>query len=763
MADEHGNDDASTSREKRIAARRRLSLFLKILFGLIFFLIVTAVGVAIGFVTANINAKPDISTDILPPASSQIYDSAGNEIANIHAVENRMPVKIEQVPRDLQNAFIAVEDNRFYEHKGVDPKGLIRAFYANLMKQEIAEGGSTITQQLAKNAYLTQERTFKRKIQEIFLALQIEKQYTKQEILEMYMNQIYFGQGAYGVQAAAKIYFDKNVEELNLSECALLAGIPKSPNYYSPFNSVQAAITRRDLVLDQMVKYHYISPSEARDAKNVELVFAPPNRPEEMKDAMYFINYVTNVMVEKYGADALYKEGLKVYTTIDLDIQRMAEQALLTYLPDYYTDASGVVQPQGAIVAIDPKTGYVKAMVGGRGTDQFNRASMAERQPGSAFKPFVFIAALENNFTPDTVIEDSPITIDGWSPRNDSGRFSGSVTMRTVATFSMNVPTVKIAMALGMYKAIQYAYDMGITTFELDNPEMNDYNYSTALGGLTRGVTPLELTNAYCTFANSGVYIPHIVITKVLDRNGNILEEAVPEGRQVVSPQSAASLTSMLEDVIKRGTGRGANIGRPAAGKTGTTSDYHDAWFVGYTPDLVAGVWVGNDDNTPLDGIMGGGIPATIWSHFMQNALLNTPVHDFDEMVVEQRGAPVGTVGTSRDEGYYSRREEEDYSYTPSDNGNNYEPQPNYNDNWSNNYEEPRYDTYPDDGTGYNPGYHEPSRDEPRYDDAPLYDPSRDTPTEVYEPAYNDSPSYNPEPNYNDVPSPNDNGDKERN
>ena len=754
MSDSNEKDAATTSREKRVVARKRLSLFLKILFGLILFLLVTGIGVGIGFVTANINTKPDLSQDILPPASSQIYDSAGNEIANIHAVENRMPVKIEQVPKNLQNAFVAVEDNRFYEHKGVDPKGLMRAFYANLMEQDIAEGGSTITQQLAKNAYLTQERTFKRKIQEIFLALQIEKQYTKQEILEMYMNQIYFGQGAYGVQAAAKVYFDKNVEELNLSECALLAGIPKSPNYYSPFNNTKAALERRDLVLDQMVKYHYISSSEAREAKQFELVFAQPNRPEEQKDAMYFINYVTNVMVEKYGADALYKEGLKIYTTIDLDVQRMAEQALLTYLPDYYTDANGVIQPQGAIVAIDPKTGYVKAMVGGRGTDQFNRASMAERQPGSAFKPFVFVAALENNFTPDTVIEDSPITIDGWSPQNDSGRFSGSVTMRTAATFSMNVPTVKIAYQLGMYKAIQYAYDMGISTFELDNPEMNDYNYSTALGGLTRGVTPLELTNAYCTFANGGVFIPHIVITKVLDRNGNILEEAVPEGRQVVTPQSAASLTSMLEDVIKRGTGRSANIGRPAAGKTGTTSDYHDAWFVGYTPDLVAGVWVGNDDNTPTDGIMGGGIPALIWSHFMQNALLNTPVHDFDEMVIEQRGQAVGPIGTSRDEGYYSRQEERDDSYNGG--SDNYDSQSNYsNDNYSGGQDNGNAGNYSDD-TGYNPGYR---TEEPRYDDVPLYDPSRDNP----EPIYEEPQPYDGGQGYNDVPSPNDSDDKGRN
>ena len=749
--DTQGNESASEARQRRVATRNRLITFFKILIGLIIFIVVVGAGVGIGFVIANIDAKPDISTDIVPPASSQIYDSAGNEIANIHAVENRMPVKIEQIPADLQNAFIAVEDNRFYEHKGVDPKGLLRAFYANLRNQEITEGGSTITQQLAKNAYLTQEQTFKRKIQEIFLAIQIEKQYTKQEILEMYLNQIYFGQGAYGVQAAAKVYFDKNVEELNLSECALLAGIPKSPNYYSPFNNLQASLERRNTVLDQMVKYHYISASDARDAKNLELAFAAPNRPEEQKDAMYFINYVTNLMVEKYGADALYKEGLKIYTTIDLDMQRMAEQALLTYLPQDYTDANGVMQPEGAIVAIDPHTGYVKAMVGGRGTDQFNRASMAERQPGSAFKPFVFAAALENGFTPSTVIEDSPITIDGWSPQNDSGRFSGNVTMRTVATFSMNVPTVKIANALGMHQAISYAVQMGITTLVWDpNEPINDLNLSTALGGLTRGVTPLELTNAYCTFANGGVFIPHVVITKVLDRNGNIIEEAAPEAVQVLAPESAAALTSMLEDVVNRGTGRSAQIGRPAAGKTGTTSDYHDAWFVGYTPDLVAAVWVGNDDNTPLDGIMGGGIPALTWSMFMQNALLNTPVHDFDQMVVEQRGAPV-TMGGS------SRGDDSDSGGGNYDNGG-YSDGGSRNDNYNDSH-------YYDNSPSYSS---DPYAQPGSHDDYNQYeDPGRPRDSYVIEPgqSYEPEPSYNsePAPSYDDAPSYSESGDKGRN
>ena len=320
----------------------------------------------------------------------------------------------------------------------------------------------------------------------------------------------------------------------------------------------------------------------------------------------------------------------------------------------------------------------------------------------------------------------------------------------------MNVPTVKLAMAFGMYQAINYAHEMGISTFVLEG-DVNDNNYSTALGGLTRGVTPLELTNAYCTFANNGAFIPHIVITKVLDRNGNILEEAIPDPKQVIRPESAASLTSMLEDVIRRGTGKSANIGRPAAGKTGTTSDYHDAWFVGYTPDLVAGVWVGNDDNTPTDGIMGGGIPAMIWSHFMQNALLNTPVHDFDEMVVEQRGAPVGSSGGSqRDESYYSRQNEsyDDGNYNSSGGENySYDPQYQENNNPPAQQNEPSRTDYPDD-TGYNPGYHDTPRNEPveyQPPSEPLYEP----PSEPI--------IYEPSTSTNDVPSPGDSDDKGRN
>ena len=588
------------------------------------------------------NTKENLVEDIRPPASSHIYDINGNEIANVHATENREPVKLAQIPQNLQNAFVAVEDNRFYEHMGIDPRGILRAAYANVTGRTISEGGSTITQQLAKNAYLTQDQTIKRKVQEVFLALQIERQYTKQEILELYLNQIYFGQGAYGVQAAAKTYFGKNVEDLDLNECAMLAGIPKSPNYYSPFNNFNAAQERKEVVLDQMEKYGYINHATARKTAEAKPTLANKTPAKDTTGA-YFIDYITQKVIDRYGADAIYKEGLKIYTTIDMTMQKAAEEAAHTVAVQR-TDGNGVQQPQMALVAIDPHTGYIKAMVGGRGTDQFNRATMAERQPGSSFKPFVFAAALEANYSPDTIIDDSPIKIGGWSPKNYSGNYSGKVTLRTVARYSLNVPTVKIAQKIGIEKPIYYAQEMGITTLVLDG-ERNDKNFSTALGGLTKGVTPLELTSAYGTFANKGIHVEPVAIVKILDRNGKVLEQAELKQKSVIKESSAAALTSMLQDVVQHGTGTRANIGRPAAGKTGTTDNYHDAWFVGYTPDLVAGVWIGNDDNTSMGVMSGGMAPAEMWKAFMQKVVAGTPAKNFDGVAYT-----AGSVSEIKDE-----------------------------------------------------------------------------------------------------------------
>ena len=408
----------------------------------------------------------------------------------------------------------------------------------------------------------------------------------------------------------------------------MLAGIPKSPNYYSPLNNLQAAQERKATVLDQMVKYGYLDSATAEKTKNEKLALVKPDPAKDDKgEASYFVDYVTQKLIDKYGADAVYKDGLQVYTTIDMDMQRAAEKAMKG-LPNGQEGRKRRPAAAGRPRRHRPAHG-LRQGDGRRCTHQFNRATMAERQPGSAFKPFVFAAALENKFSPSTVINDSPIKIGDWEPQNDEHTFSGAVTMRQVAQHSMNVPTVKIAQKLGIEKVLYYAQEMGISTLVMDGPH-NDKNLASALGGLTKGVTPLELTSAYGTFANKGVHVDPVVIVKVLDRNGKVIDEANPEQHNVISESSAADLTSMLQDVIRAGTGRRASIGRPAAGKTGTTSDYHDAWFVGYTPDLVASVWIGNDDNTSLGGIYGGTVPATIWKNFMTEALKGTPAKDFD-------------------------------------------------------------------------------------------------------------------------------------
>ncbi len=620
------NDLNDSRKTDRRSSKKRSSKIIIIVF-IVFVVMVTGAG--LGFLTASIHTLPSLKDEIRPAASSQIYDINGKLITTIHSVENRVPVSMNKIPKNLQNAFIAVEDARFYQHIGIDPRGIIRAVWSNITGGGVSEGGSTITQQLAKNALLSQERTLKRKMQEAILALQIERQYSKNEILELYLNQIYFGQGAYGVQSAAMVYFNKNVEDLSLEECAMLAGIPKSPNYYSPLNNLKAATERQHTVLEQMVKYEFISPSvanAARDAK-LKLAMRPAKSNDQSNTASYFIDYVTQHLIDKYGADAVSKEGLKIYTSLDMDMQVAAEKAM-QQLPDIKMDSNGLQQPQGALIAIEPHTGYIKAMVGGRGTDQFNRAVLAERQPGSAFKPFVYLAAIESGLTPSSVIEDAAVTFANWSPQNYDRKFHGTVSLRTALEQSLNVPTVKLANHIGLDKPLYYAGQMGISTLVLQG-YTNDRTYSMALGGLTRGVTPLEIASAYGVFANQGVHVEPTAIIKVVDRTGKILEQYTPHEKAVINERSAYVLTVMMRGVITQGTGTASNIGRPAAGKTGTTSDYKDAWFVGFTPDLVASVWIGYDTDGYLDGIGGGGTPAVIWRTFMSRALANIPARDF--------------------------------------------------------------------------------------------------------------------------------------
>lgn len=617
------NTTQTPHRRRRASVKKKSSKKRVFWTGLILFILIIA-GAGCGFIGATMSTLPDVA-NVQPAASSQIYDVHGNLITTVHSAENRIPVPLSKVPKNLQNAFIATEDSRFYSHHGIDPVGILRAVWVNIVHSGVSEGGSTITQQLARNAFLTQDRTLKRKISEALLALKIEQHYTKDEILQMYMNQIYFGQGAYGVQAAAHTYFGKNVEDLDLAQCAVLAGLPQSPNYYSPFNNLEAAKKRQAVVLGQMVKYGYITESTADQAKNTDLeLIAKKESAHEKSNASYFINYIISQISEKYGDDAIYKDGLKIYTTLDMKAQEAAVKAM-DNLPTYYTDKNGLQQPQGALVAINPHNGYIVAMVGGRGNDSFNRATQAERQPGSAFKPFVYLAAIQDGMTPGTIVDDSPVDFNGWSPQNYDRTFSGKMTLRYALQHSVNVPAVKTADEVGIKKVLNLAKDMGITTLTSD-----DSNLAAALGGLTHGVTPIDMATAYGVLANGGVKVKPVAITKIVDRNGQILEESSVEEKRVVDEKDAAILTNMLESVITGGTGGNAAIGRPAAGKTGTTDDSKDAWFVGYTPDLVAAVWMGDDfGSETLHGTTGGTIPAAIWRDFMHSALADTPVSDF--------------------------------------------------------------------------------------------------------------------------------------
>ncbi|HHY47132.1 MAG TPA: penicillin-binding protein 1A [Firmicutes bacterium] len=603
---------------------------------IIFLMTSFMVGGAIGIIAGAFRSMPRLrDLEYRPSESTKVYDRHNKLIAQLF-IENRTWVPLSDIPKDLQHAVIATEDVRFYEHHGFDIVAIARALLADLRHAGLVQGGSTITQQLAKNAFLTHEKTFTRKLQEVLYAIQLERRYTKDQILELYLNEIYFGHGAYGVEAASQLYFGKHVKDLSLAECALLAGITRGPGYYSPYEDIKAAERRRATVLALMREQGYITAEEEARARNTPIrvvgLKARRNR------APYFVDYVLQQLLARYGQDAVYKGGLKVYTTLDLDMQDAAEKALRNNLPAGKKDAKGLTQPQGALVALDPTTGYILAMVGGRGEDQFNRAVQSYRQPGSAFKPFVYAAAIDRGYTPATVMVDSPVEYaiagskEPWTPRNYDNKFRGPMPLRDALEQSINVVAVKLLDEIGVDTAIEYAKRMGITTL-VESGRSNDRNLSLVLGGLTRGVTPLEMARAYGVLATGGIQVDPLAVVRVEDSHGNVLEEHRPQRRIVLDEKTAYVVTDMLKGVIERGTGKAANIGRPAAGKTGTASDNTNAWFVGYTPDLVAAVWIGNDIQTqPLiyKGVrIGSARAAQIWGAFMKEALKNTPPSDF--------------------------------------------------------------------------------------------------------------------------------------
>lgn len=600
---------------------------------LVVIMVICVAGAGAGFLLSITGTLPDVSQTLSPAASSQIYDCKGRLITTVHAEQNRLPVKLADTPKDLQNAFIAAEDIRFYKHHGIDPIGIARAVVSNIRHRDATgQGGSTITQQLARNAFLTQEQTLKRKLLEAVLAVEIENKYTKAEILEMYMNQIYFGQGAYGVQTASHVYFGKDVKDLNLAQCAMLAGLPNSPNYYSPFHNLQAAKYRQGVVLDQMAKYGYISQEQANEAKAQDLgLVKPGSNQDNNKLASYFVNYVVQQVSDKYDSSAIYKEGLKIYTTLDLDMQKDAENAVNKDLPKGTKNAKGITQPQGALLAIETKTGDVKTMVGGRGEDQFNRATQMYRQPGSAFKPFTYVTALEKGMSPNMMLDNSAVSFaGGWSPKNYGHTIGGPVTMTEALVKSMNIPTINLANKVGMSNVIKTAEKCGISSL-VDSGKYSDNNLSASIGGLSKGVSLWDMAQAYSVFANNGQLIKPRVILKIEDRNGNILEDHTGESdaEQVLDANAVARLNVMLQQAVMRGTGRNAYFGRPVAGKTGTTNGAHDAWFVGYTPNMVTAVWIGDDTSTNA-GYTGGTIPATIFRDFMSQATASQSASSFN-------------------------------------------------------------------------------------------------------------------------------------
>jgi penicillin-binding protein 1A len=600
-----------------------------------------------------------------PNLSTKIYDKDNNLIAELFT-ERRALTTINDIPANLQNALISIEDNDFFKHYGISIKGIIRAFLRVLLKGRATEGGSTITQQLAKTIFLAREKTIIRKIKEVLLSIQLEKNYSKNEILQFYINQIYFGSGAHGVQAAAKIYFNKDVKDLNLTECTMLAAIPKSPNYYSPFKNAKAAFLRRNLVLSRMRQLGYITQVQEKEAIKTPLPVQDSSLKEEK--GHYFVETLRLILEPKYGTNVLFKDGLSIYTTLDMQAQTAAEKVIEESLSDFDKGKAVFfektkqmpVKAQGALIAVDPKNGAIRAIVGGRSfkESQFNRATQAKRQAGSAFKPFVYLTAIQQGFTPASTLEDKPLvfvynkgfwnlvsrdityleiiaenvceddlinTNKVWSPKNYGKKFRGKVTLRTALVLSINTCAVELIMKTTPVKVIETAKNLGITT-----PLIN--SYSLALGA--SDVILEQIVSAFAVFASGGIKTTPYIITRIADKDGKVLEENIPEQKEVLSPQVCFILTNMLKAVVEKGSGWYAkNLGRPCAGKTGTTNNGSDAWFIGYTPQLVAGVWIGYDNRSiPLgDKVTGGGLACPIWTKFMKKALEGKPILDFKQ------------------------------------------------------------------------------------------------------------------------------------
>ncbi len=555
-----------------------------------------------------------------------ITDRKGHVLTKLFAEQNRSDKALSAIPLVLQHAVISTEDQRFYEHAGVDPLGIARAVFNDVLLRRKAQGGSTITQQYVKQAFVGDERTLKRKIMEAMLAQRVEKRYTKNQILELYLNTIYFGHGAYGVESASQVYFGKPVEKLTVEEAAMIAGVIKSPARYSPYLNPVDAKLRRDTVLSQMGAQNYITPQQLAKAT------ASPVKTTGLKAhsaaAPYFVEWVKTQLAQRFDQDQLYRGGLVIKTTLDLGTQHAAEKAISSTL-DRKAD------PSAALVAVKPGTGEILAMVGGRDfkTQQFNAAAQGSgRQPGSSFKPFVLATALANGISPEQTFSSGPAKLQVgsqvWSVTGAESGNGGPMRLRVAAEHSVNSVFARLILKIGPEKVVQTAERMGLHAGITPVPAI-------ALGGLADGVTPLEMADAYATLAAGGVHAVPYGISEVTDAKGKLLFSAKPKSEAAIDPDVAYLTTDILKGVIKRGTGTAAAIGRPAAGKTGTTQQNRDAWFVGYTPQLAAAVWMGYPEgqkamvNIHGRTVYGGLYPARMWAAFMRAALANVPVQEF--------------------------------------------------------------------------------------------------------------------------------------
>ena len=520
-------------------------------------------GAFAGIVSAYLGSAPSLDqVNIRQNFTTYIYDINGRLITDLYT-QNRIPVNINELPDHVKNAVIAIEDDQFYNHHGINFIAFGRAILVNLKEWSFAQGGGTITMQLARNVFLTQKKTIMRKLEEFLWAVQIERKYSKDEILEAYLNEFYLNHGLYGIEAGAKAFFGKSAKDLTLSEAALIAGVIRWPTRYSPFVNPDIAVERRNFVLSRMQEVGFITAAEAAAAKAEPLVLA--ERQSRVVQARYFVDYVTGQLVDMYGEDMVFNGGLHVYTTLDLDMQKAAEKALLEGLPVNRSHEGDLTQPQGAVLAMVPQTGEIRVMVGGRGEDSFNRSVQALRSPGSAIKVFAYTAAIDRGITPATVYVDEPtefklVTGETWSPRNYYETFAGPITVREALEDSLNVVAAQVVDQLGPQTVIDYAKKMGITTF-VEQGRVNDIGLAPlALGGMTRGVSLLELATAYGVLANQGIKSEPFAIWRVTDSQGNVLYEHTPRYEVVLSEPTSYIMTDLLRGVIERGTGRNANI-----------------------------------------------------------------------------------------------------------------------------------------------------------------------------------------------------------